>query len=70
MQVSILEFLANGTGSLGWTRSLKVDGFDKLGDAAEIVFGECLTRQTFDVDRDSRVRLLFWAISEWTGRSY
>lgn len=70
VQVSIFEFLANGTGSLGWARSLEVDSFDKLGDAAEIIFGECLTRQTFDVDRDSRVGLLFWAVSECTRRSY
>lgn len=70
MQVSIFEFLANGTGCLGRTRSLEVDCFDKLGNTAEIVFGECFTRQSFDVDRNGRVRFLFWPVSECMGRSY
>lgn len=70
MQVSIFEFLANGTGSLSRTGSLEVDGFDKLGDTAEIVFGKGFTRQSFDVDRDGRVGFLFWPVSECAGRSY
>lgn len=70
MQVSIFEFLANGTSCLSRTGSLEVDGFDKLGNAAEIVFGVCFARQSLDIDRDGRVRFLFWPVSECLGRSY
>jgi hypothetical protein len=65
VQIAVLELLPDGTGSLGGSRVLEVDDLDEVRDAAEVVDGDGLTRESLDGHRDCRVGLLLKSSLAW-----
>ena len=58
VKVSVLELLPDGTGGLGGARVLEINDFDEIRDAAEVIDGHRLTRESLNRHCHCRVRLL------------